>query len=99
MSTGGGAAAAAAAAAGAAAIANAVKASGVIVRVNPGDFLSIVKRAESPLVVHAQGGFVGINYQYLMGYKGLAFFTKSSRAIELPEGVELVKAEKIWIPG
>ncbi len=40
-----------------AAITQAVKASGVIVRVEPEDFLRILQRQEEPLVVQATGGF------------------------------------------
>lgn len=87
------------AAAAAAAIAQAVKASGVIVRVEPDDFLAILQKQEAPLVVHATGGFLGTNYQYLTSYKGLAFFSKSDDPISLPSGTELVQAKKIWIPG
>jgi len=97
MSAGGGATAAAGAAA--AAIAEAIKASGVIVRVEPVNFLSILERQEGPLVVHATGGFFTTNYQYLTSYKGLAFFTKSETPITLTEGTELVQAKKIWVPG
>ncbi len=97
MSAGG--AAGASAAAAAAAIAQAIKASGAIVRVEPRDFLSILERQEGPLVVHATGGFFNTNYQYLTSYKGLAFFTKSDVPINLPGGTELVQAKKIWIPG
>lgn len=90
--------AAAGAAAAAAAIVNAAKASGVIVRVKPSDFLSIVRKTESPLVVYATGGFFKTNHQYLTSYKGLAFFTKSLQKLELPSDVEMVLAAKIWIP-
>jgi len=86
-------------AAAAAAIAQAIKASGVIVRVEPDDFLGILERQEGPLVVHATGGIFTTNYQYLTSYKGLAFFTKSGYPINLPGGAELVQAKKIWIPG
>ena len=99
MSAGGAAGASGAGAAAAAAIAQAVKASGVIVRVEPRDFLGILQRQEKPLVVHATGGFFNTNYQYLTSYKGLAFFTKSDIPINLPGGTELVQAKKIWIPG
>jgi hypothetical protein len=95
MSAGAGAAAAAAAAA----IAQATKASGVIVRVEAADFLAILRRQQNPLVVQATGGFFSTNYQYLMSYKGLAFFTKSPSPLELPAGCELVQARTIWIPG
>lgn len=82
-----------------AAIAQATKASGVIVRVGGQDFLSIVERADSPLVVYSRGGFLSTNHQYLTSYKGLAFFTKSSQPLPLPAKAELVTADKIWIPG
>jgi hypothetical protein len=88
----------AAAGAVAAAIANATKASGVIVRVSPENFLAILRRSESPLVVHAAGGFFSTRYSYLTSYKGLAFFVKSAAPMQLPPGVELVRAESIWIP-
>ncbi len=88
----------AAVAAMAAAIANAVKASGVILRVTPENFAAILKRIETPLVVHATGGVFTTNYQYLTSYKGLAFYTKSTRPLALPSGAELVTAQKIWIP-
>ncbi len=87
------------AAAVAAAIAQAIKASGVIVRVRERDFLSIVGRADSPLVVYAEGGIFSTNHQYLTSYKGLAFFTKSGAPLPLPVTAELVTADKIWIPG
>lgn len=87
-----------AAAARAAAIAQATKASGAIVRVEPDDFLMILSKAERPLVVMATGGFMRTNYQYLTGYKGLVFFTKSPTEMMLPGDIELVLAKKIWIP-
>ena len=94
-----GAAAGGAAAAAAAAIAQAIKASGAIVRVEPEEFLKIVSRSEEPLVVTAEGGFIGVNHQYLTSYKGLAFFTKSSDPLTLPSDTELIVSRKIWIPG
>jgi hypothetical protein len=92
-------AAAGAAAAAAAAIAQAIKASGAIVRVKPEEFLKIVSRTERPLVVTAEGGFIGVNHQYLTSYKGLAFFAKSPEPLHLPSDTELVVSDKIWIPG
>jgi len=87
------------AAAAAAAIAEATKASGVIVKLEPVEFLKVLSRVVEPLVVTAQGGLFTNNFQYLVSYKGLAFFTKSEEVLELPAGVETVVAEKIWIPG
>ena len=91
-------AAAGGAAAGAAAITQAIKASGVIVRVEPNEFLAILERQSDALVVHATGGFLNTNYQYLTSYKGLAFFTKAASPVSLPAGTELVQASRIWVP-
>jgi hypothetical protein len=87
-----------AAAAAAAAIANAIKASGVLVRVEPREFVKILARANSPLVVMAEGGLFSTNFQYLMSYKGLAFFTKSKETLALPADAEVVRARGINIP-
>jgi hypothetical protein len=91
--------AAAGMAAAAAAIAQAIKASGVLVTVAPADFLVLLQRQRDALVVHATGGIFSTNYQYLMSYKGLAFFTKSPEPLVLPAGTEMVQAKCISIPG
>lgn len=90
--------AAAAAGAAAASIAKAIKASGVLVRVTPATFKAILQKIESPLVIYAQGGFFTTNHQYLVSYKGFAFFTKSSDQIFMPPGAEIIAADKIWLP-
>jgi hypothetical protein len=82
----------------AAAIANAIKASGSIVRVEPQTFADILRKVERPLIVYAQGGRFSGRHQYLTSYKGLTFFTKSSEQIDLPRGVEVIVAKKIWLP-
>jgi hypothetical protein len=92
--SGGGAAAAAAAA-----IAQAIKASGAIVRVEPGDFTKILSRTSKPLVVIAKGGLFKPSYRYLTAYKGLMFFTKFPTELMLPGDVEIIAAREIWIPG
>ncbi len=86
-------------AAAAAAIAQAIKASGVVVRLTPEEFVKVMIRVPNPLVVIAQGGLFSTSYQYLMSYKGLAFYTKSNSALDLPAGAEVVRADKIWTPG
>jgi len=79
-------------------IAEAIKASGAIVRMEPDGFTSILSQNDSPLVVMAEVGLFSTKYQYLTSYKGLIFFTKSSYQLQLPENTELIKAQKIWIP-
>jgi hypothetical protein len=91
-------AAAGGAVAAAAALANAIKASGVLVRVTPGDFLAILKRVNEPLVVIGKGGYFKKHYRYLTSYKGLAFHTQSAEALVLPSRVEIIGAKQISIP-
>lgn len=85
-------------AAAAAAIANAIKASGAIISVEPRDFLTIIGREKDPLVVMTDKSFWS-GYKYLSSYKGLTFYTKSNEKLNLPGDVELIAARKIWIPG
>lgn len=90
---------AAAGAAAAAAVANAIKASGAIVRVEPGELMHILHRQEAPLVIHSVEGIFNSSHRYLCSYKGLAFFAKSPEQLRLPAGSEVIEARKIWIPG
>ncbi|MFL5338664.1 MAG: hypothetical protein ACJ8F7_00735 [Gemmataceae bacterium] len=77
----------------------AIKASGVIVRVEPEEFVGILRRQPGALVVYAKVWLFGTYYRYLTSYKGLAFYAKSSVPLDLPPGIELVLARDIWVPG
>ena len=90
--------AATAGAAAAAAIAQAIKASGAIVRVEPQAFATMMRRQDAPLVVHCQTGVFSRRHNYLSSYKGLAFYTQSEQPVELPVRSELVEARKFWMP-
>ncbi len=92
---GGGAAAAAAAYS-----AQATKASGAVVRLEPKEFMRIISRAKAPLIVvsPAKGGLFSRNSEYLTNYKGIFFYTKSSTALALPGDSELVRARSFWMP-
>lgn len=85
-------------AAGAAAIARAIRASGIIVRVRPQEFGAIMKRAEKPLVIHTRGGVFYKKHHYIVSYKGFAFYTKTAAALVLHPDAEVVEAEKLWVP-
>jgi hypothetical protein len=87
------------AAAQAAAIAQAIKASGTLVRVEPQDFLRILNRQEAPLIVRAPGGVFRTRWYYLTSYKGLAFLALSPEPLPLPGRAEIIDARKIWVPG
>jgi len=75
------------AAAAAAIIANAIKASGTLVRVEPETFVGLVRRSQNPLIIYSQSGLFTKNHQYLTSYKGFAFFTRSRERIDLPRSV------------
>jgi hypothetical protein len=82
-----------------AAIAQAIKASGTLVRVEPRDFSRILNKQEAPLIVRARGGFFRTGWYYLTSYKGLAFFALSPEPLPLPGRAEVIDARKIWVPG
>lgn len=80
-------------------LAEAAKASGTVVRVEPEEFAKILAKIESPLVIYMEGGLISTNHQYLVSYKGFAFYTKADQQIDLPKTTEVIVADKIWIPG
>ncbi len=86
-------------AAAAVAIANAIRASGVVVRMEPEEFLKLLAKSEKPLVIWATGGIFSTNYQYLTSYKGFAFFTRSPGPFQLSANIETIRVNKIWTPG
>lgn len=83
----------------AAAIAQAIKAFGIVVFVEPQDFQMILARSQTPLVVVSQGKILKNSYKYITSYKGLAFYTKSKQPIQIDSTAEIVTAKQIWIPG
>lgn len=89
---------AAAGAAAAATIAQAIKASGAIVKVEPEEFMNIVSRGKNPLIVVSKGGFLNKLFDYLTGYKGFVFYTRSNKPLYLPGDSEIISAKQIWIP-
>jgi len=94
----GGAAAGGAAAAAAQARIRARLASGVIVKLEPREWLDVLARETAPLVVHARGGFLRAAHTYLTSHRGLAFVTRSPDPLELPPDAERIDAERIWTP-
>jgi hypothetical protein len=81
-----------------AALANAIKATGVVVRLDPPEWLRVLKRTDNPLIVIARGGMFRRKYQYLTPYRGLAFYTTSEQPLVLPGRTELINAKSISIP-
>lgn len=86
------------AAAHAAAIAQAIKASGTLVQLEPRDSARMLQKQESPLVVRAKAGLFKTKWYYLTTYKGLAFFCNSPEPLPLSGRTEVIDARKIWAP-
>jgi hypothetical protein len=87
------------AAAAAAIIAEANKASGAIVKVEPEAFRSIVDHCEKPLIIARKSTFISTSYQYLTSYRGFIFYTRSKDPLLFKSTAEMVKTDRIWIPG
>ncbi len=77
---------------------NALKACGVVVRLQPVEWLTILSRSEAPLVVVATGGVFKKHVRYLTSYRGLAFFTQSPQPLSLPREAEVIEAQSISVP-
>ncbi len=80
------------------AIANAVKASGAIVKLKEDDFIKVISRTEKPVIVVSRGGFLKKDYDYLVAYKGFVFFARTKQELNLPGHAEIISAQQIWIP-
>ena len=83
----------------AAAVMQAVRAMGVIVKVQPEDFVRIVDRVAEPLVVRAPHGYFSKKKDYVVSYKGFAFCTTTKDDLRLPGKVELIEAGSMYLPG
>ena len=81
-----------------AALANAIKASGVVVRLDPPEWMKVLKRTDNPLIVISRGGMFRRKYQYLTAYRGLAFYTTSEHPLVLPGRTELINAKTLSVP-
>lgn len=77
---------------------NAIRAFGVVVRMEPAEWLALVGRQERPLVVVSFGGVFRKRMRYLTTYRGLAFYTESAEDLTLPTTVERIDAAKLVLP-
>lgn len=82
----------------AAATANAVKASGAVIRLDPEEFAKVLSRTTEPVIVISPSGFKKKKIQYLLSWKGFIFYCISTEHMIFPKGAEIIAAKKIWIP-
>ena len=81
------------------AIAQAIKASGVLIKLEAKEFQKVLNKQDNPLIVSSVSSFFSKTYKYMNSYKGLTFYCESKQELILPSKYELVVSEKIWIPG
>jgi hypothetical protein len=79
-------------------LAQAVRATGGLVRVDPADFQTLVNRIENPLVVVKEGGLFSPSIKYLTSYRGFILYTQSRQALHLPGRCEVLQASSVWLP-
>lgn len=79
-------------------LAQAVKATAGLVRVDAADFQNILNRLENPLIVVAEGGLFSKSYKYLTSYRGLILYTQSRQPLHVPGRAEVLNARSIWLP-
>ena len=79
-------------------IAQANRATALLVRLEPEEFSKVLSRMKEPMVVVVEGGIFTTHYHYLTSYKGLPFYTKSDGQLQLPDGTEVVNAGSISLP-
>lgn len=77
---------------------NAIKASGVLVRLEPEEFERLLLQIDAPLIVMARGGFFRRHVSYLVAHRGLAFHCRTEYELSLPKSAQLVLAKRISIP-
>jgi hypothetical protein len=72
---------------------------GGIIQVGQETFITTLAKIEAPLVVKSRTKIYFKNsYQYLTSYKGLFFYVESKEPLELPNAVELMEVERMFIP-
>jgi hypothetical protein len=79
-------------------LAQAVKATAGLLRVDAADFQSIVDRVENPIVVIAQGRFFSRSTRYLTSYRGFILYTQSREPLHIPARAEVLTASSLWLP-
>jgi hypothetical protein len=68
------------------------------VHVEPDEFRKLLGHNPDGLVVHATGGVFSSRHKYLMGYRGLVFYTSAPEPMSVPRTCQIVEARKIWTP-
>ncbi len=65
---------------------------GTGVHVKCEDFINIISKSETPLVIMTAEGFFTKIYKYATAYKGFVFFTESLDKLNFSKEIELIHA-------
>ena len=79
-------------------LAQAVKATAGLIRIDAADFQGILNRLENPVVVVAAGGLFSKSYKYLTSYRGFILYTQSREPLHVPGRAEVLQASAMWLP-
>jgi len=74
-----------------------LRAMGMIVLVEPTEFVAIVAKMDRPMVILAEGA-LSMTFRYVTVYKEMIFFSKGDSPVTFVNEVELIRARKIWLP-
>lgn len=74
-----------------------LRATGMIVLVEPQEFVAVVAKMNKPMVILAEGA-LSMTFRYVTVYKDMIFFSKSEAPVSFANEVELIRARKIWLP-
>lgn len=76
----------------------AMRAIGPMVELPAKDFEALLRRLERPLIVVGRAGFFRNRYTFMTSHGGFIFAARSENMLTLPQGAEVVRAKKVWLP-
>ena len=79
-------------------LAQAVKATAGLIRIDAAEFQNILNRTENPIVVIAEGGFFSKSTRYLTSYRGFILYTQTRDPLHIPGRAEILRARSLWLP-
>lgn len=77
---------------------NALKMSGVFVKLTPSDFQNLINKHDDLAIVFSKTTFFGTTFSYVTAHKGLTFFCKTKDPLSLPGKHEVFSVNYLSLP-
>jgi hypothetical protein len=77
---------------------NALKMSGVFVKLTPSDFQNLINKHDNLAIVFSKSSFFGTSFSYVTAHKGLTFFCKTKDQLSLPSKHEVFSVAHLSLP-